>query len=87
MFRGRHRCKENVEVPSKKDKCIICQEENGNVHKVSYKTTASKMFTVAKKLEDKLLFLRLNQIPNAEDAIADDVEYHRVCWVLLQRKA
>ena len=45
------------------------------------------MFTVAKKLEDKLLFLRLNQIPKAEDAIADDVEYHRVCWVLLQRKA
>ena len=31
------------------------------------------MLAVAKKLEDKLLFLWLNQILNAEDAIANDV--------------
>ena len=71
----------------KKDRYIICQEENWKIHKVSYKTTGPKMLAVAKKLEYKLLFLRLNQIPNAEDAIANDVQYHRMCWVLAQRKA
>ena len=71
----------------KKDRYIICQEENGKIHKVSYKTTGPKMLAVAKKLEYKSLFLRLNQIPNTEDAIANDVQYHRMCWVLAQRKA
>ena len=42
---------------------------------------------VAKKLKDDSLFLRLNQIPNAEDAVANDVQYHRTCWVLSQRNA
>ena len=42
---------------------------------------------VAKKLEDKLLFLQLNQILNAGDAIANDAQYQHVCWVLAQRKA
>ena len=80
----------NIEVQGaifKKDRCIICQEENGKIHKVSYKTTGPKMLAVAKKLEDKSLFLRLNQISNTEDAIANDVQYHRVYWVLAQRKA
>ena len=42
------------------------------------------MLAVAKKLEDKLLFLQLNQIPNAVDATANDAQYHRVCCVLTQ---
>lgn len=45
------------------------------------------MLAVAKKLQDKSLFMGLNEIPNAEDAVANDVLYHRVCWVLAQRKA
>ena len=40
---------------------------------------------VAKKLEDKLLFLQIDQILNAGDA--NDVHYQHVCWVLAQRKA
>ena len=63
------------------------QEENGKIHKVFYKTTGPKMLAAAKKLGTKLLFLRLNQIPNAEEAIANDVQYQWVCWVLAQRKA
>ena len=63
------------------------QEENGKIHKFFYKTTGPKMLAAAKKLGTKLLFLRLNQIPNAEEAIANDVQYQWVCWVLAQRKA
>ena len=42
---------------------------------------------VAKKLEYKLLFLWLNQTLNAGDAIANDIQYHQVCWFLAQTKA
>ena len=45
------------------------------------------MLAVVKKLEDKLLFLQLNQIPNAVGAIANDAQHHRVCCVLTQRKS
>ena len=34
------------------------------------------MLDVAKSLSNKDFFLRLNTIPLAEDAIANDVEYH-----------
>lgn len=71
----------------KKDRCIICQQEDGVIHKVAYMATGSKMLAVAKKMQDKSLFIRLNEIPNAEDAVANDVQYHRVCCVLAQRKA
>ena len=69
----------------KKDRCIICQEENEKIHKASYKTIGPNILAVAKKLEDKLLFLQLDQILNAGDA--NDVQYQHVCWVLAQRKA
>ena len=90
MFEGRHCWKKTLRSPAiifKKCWCIICQEENGKIHKVCYKTTGPKMVAVAKKLENKSPFLQLNQIPNAEDAIANDVQYHWVCWVLAQNKA
>ena len=45
------------------------------------------MFEVAKSLTEKDFFLRLNTIPHAEDAVANDVEYHLKCWVLAQREA
>ena len=45
------------------------------------------MLKIAKKLDDKQFFLRLNSIPNAEDAIANDVKYHLSCWVTAQRNA
>ena len=44
------------------------------------------MLAAAKKLENKLLFLRLNQTPNAEEAVPNNVQCKRVCCVFAQRK-
>ena len=67
--------------------CIICQKDNGKLHKVSYLATGEKMVLVAGKLEDKSFLLRLNTIPNCNDAVANDVRYHQICWVYAQREA
>ena len=64
-----------------KDACIICQKEEGTMHKVSFKATGEKMLEVAEKLTDRSFFLRLNSIPNASDAIANGMQYHLNCWV------
>ena len=71
----------------KKDRCIFCQEKVGVIHKVAYMATGSKILDVTEKLQDMPLLLRLNNIPNASDAFANDVQYHRKCWVASQRKA
>ena len=68
-----------------KNLCIICQKEGGKLHKVYYKSTGEKMLTIAKNLTDRSFFLRLNSIPNASDAVANDVQCHHMCWVLVQR--
>ena len=34
------------------------------------------MFEVAKKIDDKSFFIRLNTLCNAADAVANDVQYH-----------
>ena len=44
------------------------------------------MLDVAKSVSNKDFFLRLSTIPLAEDAIANDVQYHLKCWVAVQRK-
>ena len=44
------------------------------------------MLAVVKKLENKSLFLWLNQVPKAEDTIANGVQYYRLCCILSQRK-
>ena len=67
--------------------CIICQKDNGKLHKVSYLATGEKMVLIAGKLEDKSFLLRLNTIPNCNDAVANDVQYHQICWVYAQREA
>ena len=43
------------------------------------------MLRVAQKLTDQSLFIRLDSVPNAADAVANDVQYHLKCWVLAQR--
>ena len=48
--------------------------------------TGQKMLTTAKAMNDKGFFMRMNSIPNAADAVANDVVYHLQCWVLSQRK-
>ena len=60
-----------------KSLCIICQEQGGTLRKVMLKETGRKMLSASK----------LNTIPNADDAVANDVLYHLTCWVLAQRKS
>ena len=62
----------------------VANNQVAQKNKCSEEDTGPKMLTVAKKLEDKS---RLNPIPNAEVATANNVQYHRMCWVLAQRKA
>ena len=58
-----------------KQLCIICQEKGGKLRNVMYKEMGVKMIRVAKTMEDKSFFIRLNTIPNAHDAVANDVSY------------
>ena len=71
----------------KKDHWIFCQDNEDVTNKVAYMATVSKILDVAEKLQDVPLLLRLNNIPNASDAVVNDVQYHRKCWVAAQRKA
>ena len=64
--------------------CIRCQKGR-KLHKVCYKSTREKMLTIAKNLPGRSFFLRLNSIPDASDAVANHVQYHHTCWVLVQR--
>ena len=45
------------------------------------------MVLVAGNLEDKSFLLRLNTIPNCNDVVDNDVQYHQICWVYAQREA
>ena len=65
---------------------MICQKEGGKLRKIAVNSTGKRMLDVAKFLSNKDFFLRLNTIPLAEDAIANDVEYHLKCWVAIQRE-
>ena len=44
-----------------------------------------RILDAAKALPEKDFFIRLNSIPNAHDAVADDALYHLKCWVNTQR--
>ena len=39
--------------------------------------TGSKNLDVSEKLQDMALLLRLKNIPNTSDAVANDFQYHR----------
>ena len=43
------------------------------------------MLSIAQKLSDKTFFIRLNTIIHADDAIANDVLYHNLCWAKTKR--
>ena len=45
------------------------------------------MLDIAKKTCRSIIVLRLNTIPNASYAIANDVQYHLKCWVNIKRQA
>lgn len=65
--------------------CVICQISGGKLHQVMRESTGRRMFELPKKVENKDFFLRLNTIPNAQDAVANEVKYHLKCWVSSQR--
>ena len=45
------------------------------------------MLKVSEKLVDNSFFRRMNSKTNAEDAVANEVVYHDVCWVQAKREA
>ena len=49
------------------------------MHKVECLQTGQNVLKIAKKLEDRSFYLRLNAIPNAD--VANNVRYHLKCWV------
>ena len=51
-----------------------------------FKRNWKKMVDIAKKLSDQDLLKCLYSVPNASDAVANDVQYHLLCWVQFQRK-
>ena len=65
---------------------MICQKEGGKLRKIAVKSTGKRMLHVAKCLSNKDFSLWLNTILLAEDAIANDVEYHLKCWVAVERE-
>ena len=67
-------------VPYDWDLCHICQNHGGVCRKVMLLETGQSMLRVAEKLVDKSFFLRLNTIPSANDAVANEVKYHLKCW-------
>ena len=56
-----------------KAKCIICQEMGVKLRKAMDVNLGKRMLDVAKALPEKGFFIRLNRIPNAHDAVANDV--------------
>ena len=66
--------------------CVICQKfRPESLHIVEYLEMGDKMLEVSRELSDKTLFLRLNAIAAADDGVANDVKYHRYCWIDIQR--
>ena len=67
--------------------CLICQIENKNIlHCIQTLQMGDKMLSVAQKLSNKGFYRRLNVISAANDAPANDVMYHKTCWVMLKEK-
>ena len=50
------------------------------------KATGRNMLVVAEKLDDKSIFIHLNTISKADDAIANDLIYHNLCWAKTKKK-
>lgn len=70
-----------------KQLCIICQKHGGKLHCVQTKATGNSMLEVSERLPDKQFFRRLNSINTANDAIANDVMYHNICWADAKKKS
>ena len=64
---------------------MLSTKTGAKVHKVQTKDVGRKM-SVFKKLDEKLLYMRLNTIPLPNGAIANDVIYLNFCSVVVQGK-
>ena len=73
-------------VPYDKKACVICQKPGGILHMVEVKTTGNNMHSVTEQLADKSFFRRLNSIPAAKDATANDFQYQNLCWAKARRE-
>ena len=68
--------------------CSICQiPTERKLTRVEHEDTGKHMLVVLEKLRDKLFFRRLNSIPKADDAVANDAVYHDTCWIKAKREA
>ena len=78
----------SVETPCKKELCIICHTNtNLELHTAQKLELGKKLLKLAESYPDSGGFLRrMNTIPNAEDAVANDVKYHRGCFISALRK-
>jgi len=72
------------DITNEKHKCIICQEDLGEktVQGELLRTGQLDMLEVAKALTDQSFSMRLNAIPNANDAVANDVCSKMLCYNL-----
>ena len=52
-----------------------------------FDSVGENMVSVSKKLEGKSFFRRLNSISHTEDAVANNVLYHHLCWNSAKRQA
>ena len=57
-----------------------------NLTRAEHEDTGKRMLLVSDKLS-KSFFRRLNSIPKAYDAVANDVVYHDICWIKAKREA
>ena len=55
--------------------------------RVEYEKNGVHMLSVSENWPDKSFFRRLNLIPKADEAIANEVVYHGTCWVKAKREA
>jgi len=56
-----------------KELCIICQTVGGKLREAEFLETGRKMLQVSKSLANQDFFIRMNSIPNPDNAVANDV--------------
>ena len=54
---------------------------------MEFKQIGKTMLPAAQKLSDKSICIRLHTINHADDAIANDVFHHNLCWANAKRWA
>ena len=66
---------------------MICQCSDGVLNRVEFKAMGHNILDISSKLPDKTFFRRMNSMSKVEDALANDVIYHNLCWAKAKKKA